>query len=121
MADILEQNSFDTVLVSGELYILINEGKIASFCILSHNYCIKDALLCPWIGFVFTSEEYRGHRCNKIPIDRACDPTKALGYNNIYIATNHLWLYEKYGFVYNENKIDIYGDDSRIYYKNLIE
>jgi len=28
-------------------------------------------------------------------------------------------LYEKYGFIYMENRIDVWGEDSRIYYKDL--
>ena len=35
------------------------------------------------------------------------------------LATDHIGFYEKYGFVYKENRPDTGGEDSRIYYKQL--
>ena len=71
----------------------------------------------PWIGFVFTSPEYRGHRYSEIVINAACNEATKFGCKRVYLATDHIGFYEKYGFTYVENRIDIYNEDSRIYYK----
>lgn len=72
-----------------------------------------------WIGFVFTFPEYRGNRYSGQLIQHACEYGKNKGDKVVYIATDHIGLYEKYGFEYKENRIDIYNENSRIYYKNL--
>lgn len=37
------------------------------------------------------------------------------GAKQVYICTDHVGLYEKYGFTYLENHVSIYGQDSRVY------
>ena len=41
------------------------------------------------------------------------------GYKTVYIATDHIGLYEKYGFSYSESRTDIYNEESRIYFKEI--
>ena len=41
------------------------------------------------------------------------------GYNKIFVSTNEVGLYEKYGFMYFCNMLDITGNDSRIYCKDI--
>lgn len=117
LADILEQNKFDELLGGGELFILADGEKIVSFCTLTKNDCIKDDSLYPWIGFLYTAVEYRGYRHSEKVINAAYQSAKEQGYDRVYLATDHIGFYEKYGFIYLENRIDIYDEDSRIYYK----
>ncbi len=117
LADLLEQNKFHTVLGNGSLFITADSEKPVSFCTLTRRDCIKDDDLFPWIGFVFTSPEYRGNRYSGEIIEFACEEAKKQGYNKVYIATDHVGLYEKYGFIYMESRTDIYGEESRIYYR----
>lgn len=117
LADLLEQDRFHEVLGSGSLYILTDDEKLVSFCTLTQKDCIDDENLFPWIGFVFTAPEYRGNRYSGEIIAHACNEAKKQGYDKIYLATDHIGLYEKYGFTYMESRIDIYGEESRIYYR----
>lgn len=119
LADLLEQDRFHRVLGEGSLFIISDGENLVSFGTLTQKDCILDDGLFPWIGFVFTVPEYRGCRYSGELIDFACDEAKKQGYDKVYIATDHIGLYEKYGFEYLENHIDIYGTDSRIYCRNL--
>ncbi len=119
LADLVEQDKFNELLGNGGLFIMADGEKIVSFCTLTQKDCISDDTLFPWIGFVFTAPQYRGNRYSGRLIDYACDKAKEQGYKNVYIATDHIGLYEKYGFTYVESRIDIYGEESRIYLKNL--
>jgi len=118
LASFMSENRFDEVL-DGRLLIMTDCEKLVSFCTLTKRDCIDDDTLYPWIGFVYTSPEYRGNRYSGRLIDYACLLAKQQGARKVYIATDHVGLYEKYGFSYLENRIDIYNDDSRIYYKSL--
>ena len=117
LADILEQNRFNDLLGGGELLVMADGDELVGFCTLTQNDCVKDDSLYPWIGFLFVNEGYRGHRYSQALVECACSLAAEQDYDCVYIATDHIGLYEKYGFTYLENRIDIYGDDSRIYYK----
>lgn len=119
LADLVEQDKFNELLGNGGLFIMADGEKIVSFCTLTQKDCISDDTLFPWIGFVFTAPQYRGNRYSGRLIDYACDKAKEQGYKNVYIATDHIGLYEKYGFTYIESRTDIYGEEARIYLKNL--
>ena len=121
LADLLEKNTFHTVLGNGSLLVIADGEKLAAFCTLTQKDCISDDTLFPWIGFVFTVPEYRGNRYSGKLIGYACDKAIEQGFENVYIATDHIGLYEKYGFTYVESRTDIYGDDSRIYFRKLGE
>ncbi len=119
LADLLEQNSFHKMLGNGGLFIMADGEKLVSFCTLTCRDCIKDDDLFPWIGFVFTAPEYRGKRYSGKVIEAACKRALKQGFDKVYLATDHIGLYEKYGFTYMESRMDIYGEESRIYYKEL--
>ena len=119
LADLLEQDRFHEMTGDGSLIIMTDEGKIVSFCTLTQKDCVDDNTLFPWIGFVFTSPEYRGNRYSGQLVEYACDKAKEQGFENVYIATDHIGLYEKYGFVYIESRVDLFNDMSRIYQRKL--
>ncbi len=121
LADILAQNKFHEMLGKGTLFVMADREKLVSFCTLTQRDCIKDDTLLMWIGFVFTAPEYRGNRYSGMLIDYACEEAEKQGYDKVYIATDHIGLYEKYGFTYLETRTDIYDEESRIYYKSLKE
>ena len=119
LADLLEQNRFHEMLGNGSLFIMADGDKLVSFCTLTGRDCIKDDDLFPWIGFVFTAPEHRGKRYSGEVIEAACERAERQGFDKVWLATDHIGLYEKYGFTYVESRVDIYGEKSRIYCKNL--
>lgn len=120
LAEFLESGTFFEKLGDGILLLLTDGDKLVSFVTFARNDCIDDKSLYPWIGFVFTFPEYRGHRYVGQLIKRCEDTALEHSVNNIYICTDHIGLYEKYGYSYLENRVDIYGDDSRIYVKKIM-
>ncbi len=122
LAALLKENRMEEAL--GEwwkLFLLVNGDDLVSFVTLSARDCISspDPEFTPWLGFFHTAPESRGNRYGKILLDHACKVAGDGGYKNVYIATDHVGLYEKYGFAYLENRIDVWGIDSRIYKKEL--
>lgn len=121
LADLLDKDEFHKLLGEGTLLIMADGENLVSFCTFSQRDCIDDDSMYPWIGFVFTSPEYRGCRYSGRLIEKACEMARVRGCDRAYIATDHVGLYEKYGFEYLENRVDIYGDDSRIYVRKLTQ
>lgn len=120
LSELLEKHTFHDVLGAGELFLLNDEGNVVSFCTLTDIDCIDDKSLCPWVGFVYTSPEYRGKRYSQQIMKVAEGYAKKQGYKKVFLATDHVGFYEKYGYEFLEIRKDIYGEDSRVYFKNLI-
>lgn len=120
LAELLEKDTFHATLGGeGELLLLMDGEKLVSFLTLTRQDCIRDESMYPWIGFVYTYPEYRGHRhCQRL-IRHAQLLAARQGHRQLYIATDHEGLYEKFGYTYLENRMDCWGEDSRILYISL--
>ncbi len=119
LAEFLENGTFSEKLGDGVLLLLTDGDKLVSYVTFSFQDCVDDKSLYPWIGFVFTFPEYRGHRYVGRLIARCEELAREHNVKNVYICTDHTGLYEKYGYEYKENRVDIYGEDSRIYVKRI--
>lgn len=119
LAKLLREGIFQQAVGSGTVYLLMDGEKIVSFVTLTRQDCIADEALYPWLGFFYTFPAYRGHRYGGRLLEYAANEAKKRGHDQVYLATDHVGLYEKYGFTYWENRADIYGEDSRIYIKKV--
>ena len=115
LTKLLEEGTFHELLGRGTLYLLADGDTLVSFMTLAERDCIEAPEYAPWIGFVHTAPAYRGQRCAGKLIDHAVAQAGQHGAKQVYICTDHVGLYEKYGFIYLENRISIYGEDSRVY------
>ena len=73
----------------------------------------------PWISTLFVSEEYRGKRISEKLIDFANSYAKDLGFDKTYIPSEHIGLYEKYGYTYIKDIVNYGGNTDRLYVKEL--
>lgn len=120
LAKLLKENALCGTLGGwAKLFALFDDCKLVSFVTLSRQDCVIDESLTPWLGFLFTREEYRCNGCAKRIVEHACSAARQMGYHKVYLATDHVGLYEKLGFTYLESRIDVYGETSRIYCKTL--
>lgn len=120
LVELLEKGTFfDTLGGEGELLLLKDGENIVSFATLARQDSVRDESLYPWIGFVYTWPEYRGNRYAGQLIAHAEAMAARQGHKRVYIATDYVGLYEKYGYSYQENRIDCWGDDQRVLYKDI--
>ena len=73
----------------------------------------------PWISTLFVSEEYRGHRISEKLIDFANVYAKSIGFDKTYIPSEHIGLYEKYGYRYVKDIMNYGGEIDRLYAKEI--
>lgn len=118
LAGLLREGTFQQAVGGGTVYLLMHGEEIVSFVTLTRQDCVADETMFPWLGFFYTFPQYRGHRYGGQLLDYAAKEAGKQGCKQVYLATDHVGLYEKYGFSYLENRMDIYGEDSRIYVKN---
>lgn len=96
------------------------DGKVAEFCTVAEKDELPEKYpFTPFIGFVFVSEEYRGKRLSEGMIRKAAAYVSTLGYQNLYIMSGEIGLYEKYGFVKLGEYETIYGDVDQLFVMEL--
>ena len=108
---------FDMVGQNSRLLMLVDGDELISFCTLAQMDDIQPTTLTPWMGFVYTFPEYRGHRYMGRLFEEIGKILKEEGYSKVYISTDHEGLYEKYGCTFMTEAKALSGDDSRIYVK----
>ena len=79
--------------------VAIENENIAGFCSFTKKDSIEDMVYTPYIGYMFVSELYRGERLSEGLIRVAINYAKKIGFNEVYIVSGEIGLYEKYGFV----------------------
>lgn len=121
LAELLESGRFQEATKGGTVYLLMDGENIVSFLTFSRQDCVIDEKLYPWAGFVYTFPEYRGHRYVGTLLAHAEDTARSHGCETVYIATDHIGLYEKYGYTYWESRTDMYQEECRIYIKKIGE
>ncbi|MBE5934019.1 MAG: GNAT family N-acetyltransferase [Lachnospiraceae bacterium] len=99
--------------------MLVDGDNLVSFCTFAEKDDIQPTDLTPWIGWVYTFPDYRGKRYAGKLLEHAEALAKEAGIKNIYISTNHIGLYEKYGYEFFQVMKDIEGEDSRVYVRRL--
>ena len=102
-----------------KLYLLTRDRDLLAFCLLTQKDEMEDETLYPWVGFVYTFPEHRGHRHSQTLIDHACARAREQGYRRIYLTSNEIGLYEKYGFRFLENRATIWGEDTQVFFREL--
>lgn len=96
-------------------YLLLDNEKIIGCAGLITNDFISRMDLYPWVCAVYIEEEYRGNSYGSILLDKAKEDAKAGGFPHLYLCTDHIGYYEKYGFEYIATGYHPWGDSSRIY------
>lgn len=101
-------------------YLLEKDKKIIGCAGLITNDFISRMDLYPWICALYIEEEYRGSFYSSLLMDKAIEDTINAGYKSIYLCTDHVGFYEKYGFNYIGQGYHPWDEESRIYELSLV-
>lgn len=102
-----------------------NNFRLAAFTALVRNdevdiFAEGRKTWTPWLSCVFTYPEYRGRRLSEKLIFHA-EKYAVTDFNAeyTYISTDHIGLYEKYGYQFFTECKTVWGDDTRVLRKKL--
>ena len=96
-------------------YLLAEGSRINGGAGLINNDFICRMDLYPWICALFIEEEFRGHAYGNHLLEKGRLDAKADGFHHVYLCTDHVGYYEKYGFNYLTGGFQPWGETSRIY------
>ena len=85
------------------------------FQLAEHERITRFAGISPFVSALYVDERVRGYGCGEFMLNHAKYEAARLNFKKVYIATDHIGYYEKYGF--REIGLDIYewGSPAKLY------
>ncbi|MFS0605576.1 GNAT family N-acetyltransferase [Peribacillus frigoritolerans] len=99
-------------------YLMEDSGEVMGCAGLISNDFISRMDLWPWICALYIENSYRGKSLGKELLLRAKADAEKAGFNKVFLCTDHIGYYEKYGFTYIGDGYHPWGSSSRIYESN---
>ena len=112
-------NSIKTSSPLPHWYLLEKEGEIIGCAGLITNDFISRMDLFPWFSSLYIEKEYRGQSLGSLMINKAKEDANSGGFSHLFLCTDHIGYYEKYGFNYIGTGYHPWGESSRIYSMEL--
>lgn len=81
------------------VFIALDGSAFAGFCTFTKTDCLPDVPYTPYISAMFVDEQYRGNRLSEKLIRFALEYARGLRFEKVYLVSNHVNFYEKYGFI----------------------
>lgn len=116
MAKLLEQDEFQDF---ESVFIALSGNKIIGFCTFLETDYYPENRYFPWISSIFVDEEYRGNRISEKLIQSAINHARKFGFDKVYIPSNIIGLYEKYGFCKIDELENYDGDIDNVFMKEI--
>ncbi|MGN0763648.1 MAG: GNAT family N-acetyltransferase [Aristaeellaceae bacterium] len=97
-------------------------GEPVGYYALSDHEIIRD---CPagrvWLGIILIFDGHRGKGYSPVMLEHACSQAGACGFTELYLVTEHVQYYERFGFQHIGNAVYEHGLSTKVYWKALAE
>lgn len=117
LAEILEKNAFTDW---ESAFAAIADGQIAGFCTFMKTDYYPENRYSPWISSIFVDEQYRGKRLSAQMIQTVIEYAKQQQFSCVYIPSDMIGFYEKYGFEKIDQLENYAGDMDYIFKKEIM-
>lgn len=96
-------------------YLLLEGSRIIGCAGLITNDFISRMDLWPWLCALYIEPEFRGRGYGALLLEQGKRDAGRAGFTRLYLCTDHVGYYEKYGFSYLAQGYHPWGEESRIY------
>jgi len=108
-------NSLNTESPLPRWYLMMKGDKIIGSYGLIVNDFISRQDLWPWLCAVYIEENERGQALSSRLLEHGLRESAKLGFSAVYLCTDHMGFYEKYGWQYIGQGYGVSGEATRIY------
>ena len=113
---ILAEGKFHDRYGSRSRVLLLTEGdRLLSFCTYAEQDEIIAPSLTPWAGFLYTFPPERGRRRAGKLLEHAHHLARDEGHSFLYLESDEVGLYEKYGFSFWRTMTDREGHETSVF------
>jgi GNAT superfamily N-acetyltransferase len=102
-------------------YMMLKDDNIIGFYQLVEQELLIRKDLSPWITCVFIDKQERGQRLSSKLLEHGRTVAGKLGYEKVYLTTDHIQFYEKFGFREIGLSKFVTGRPSKIYEHDTIK
>ncbi|MFS0688314.1 GNAT family N-acetyltransferase [Sporosarcina sp. 179-K 8C2 HS] len=107
--------------VTGEgvpsFYIAVEGSEIIGTYAILRNDLVSRQDLSPWLACLYVNPNYRGQEIGSQLLDHAIAEAGLKGFTKMYLTTDHIGYYEKYGWSKIAECFDLFGNPSSVYEK----
>lgn len=122
LAALLEKDAFAAEYgTSAGLYFVQQDGGLIGFGALVEKDYLPRPALKPWIALVYVDPKARGQRLSEKIVRYLEMQTSQRGFKQVYLVSQHLGLYEKYGYTLLEKTDEGIHEVDYLYSKSLGE
>jgi N-acetylglutamate synthase-like GNAT family acetyltransferase len=109
------KHSLTTSSLLPRWYLLVDESDkiVGSYGLIVNDFNSRQDLW-PWLCALYVEESERGQKLGAMMLEHGKCEAKKLGFETLYLATDHVGYYEKSGFSYIAQCYSP-GDESRVY------
>ena len=101
-------------------WYLLMDGEIIAGCAgLITNDFISRMDLYPWLCALYIEPEYRGHAYGSMLLEKGKEDARKSGFSKLYLCSDHVGFYEKYGFARIGTGYHPWGETSGIFQAEL--
>ena len=116
---LVRKMNFNVFIDWERIVVAVEDNNIIGFCTITKTDSTSDERYMPYIGYIFVDEQNRGKRISSQMIDFASDYLKTIGFKKVHIVSDHINLYEKYGFKVVDTITSKSGNIEKIYQKDI--
>ena len=113
-------DSISTSMPMPRWYLMLRgEDIVGGFGLIENDFMARTDL-CPWLCAVYIEPAERGMELGSRLLEHGRREAAKLGYGKVYLNTDHVGYYEKYGWRYMGDFAHQGGSDTRVYEADAI-
>ena len=94
--------------------VLQGEEIVGGYGLIENDFMVREDL-CPWLCALYVEPTKRGQQLGAMMLEHSRSEGSKLGFEKVYLNTDHVDYYEKYGWHYLGDFAHQCGDDTRVY------
>ena len=96
-------------------YLMLRGDEIiGGYGLIENDFMVRDDL-CPWLCALYVEPVERGQHLGAQMLEHSRYEAAKLGYDKLYLNTDHAGYYEKYDWRYMGDFAHMSGDETRVY------
>ena len=108
-------DSISTPAKTPRWYLMVDgDAIIGAFGLIENDFMVRKDLT-PWVCAIYIEEAFRGRGLGANLLQHARREANALGFETLYLCTDHIGYYEKYGWQFFGEEESEFGGNSRVY------